>query len=375
LAALVLVGLAHCAGCQTWDLSKRLPWTPGENGEPQPPLRLIAVWTDTVLHQPNKPAVRGFGGRITFYGNKESTEPIPVDGSLVVYAFDEANRDPLNVTPDRKFVFNREWFEKQKEAMKKDKKKSKDKNRHSYSVWIPWDAAGGEQKEISLIARFTPTKGGGTVVGEQTRQILPGAKPLVRNTTVRSASESLAQGPAGQAIQQAAYAAPLANDPQAKHLQAGSLPAGHLQEMPARRMETVTIPLPERFGRHTPAAEMGPLAALRHDRVARVLSEAQQSPLASPTAQPSAQARPWEPAGLPNPSGQQEQSHRPSGAPNPTQPNSTQPYSTQQSGHSGFARFQPLGAPIVRPDLGHGPWPRSPAGSSSIPGGATGSAP
>ena len=52
-------------------------------------------------------------------------------GSLVVYAFDETDRDPANMKPDRKFVFTQEQFEKHY---------SKSTLGHSYSVWLPWDA-------------------------------------------------------------------------------------------------------------------------------------------------------------------------------------------------------------------------------------------
>ena len=55
---------------------------------------------------------------------------------------------------------------------------SKSKLGHSYSVWLPWDETGGPQKEISLIARFTPEKGG-VVVGEQTKQMLPGKTQII----------------------------------------------------------------------------------------------------------------------------------------------------------------------------------------------------
>src|SRR5262249_23673514 len=46
----------------------------------------------------------------------------------------------------------------------------------SYSFWLPWDAAGGQRKEVSLICRFEP-KTGGVVTSEQTRHLLPGAAP------------------------------------------------------------------------------------------------------------------------------------------------------------------------------------------------------
>ena len=43
----------------------------------------------------------------------------------------------------------------------------------SYSVWIPWDALGGEQRRISLVASFKPAEGK-TVQGLPATLVLPG---------------------------------------------------------------------------------------------------------------------------------------------------------------------------------------------------------
>ncbi|MGC4003611.1 MAG: hypothetical protein QM811_10965 [Pirellulales bacterium] len=154
---------AVSTGCASFDLNKRIPWgTSGEDGKPVPPMRLMAVWADTVMTTPGKPAMRGFGGRICFYD--QANEAVKVKGTLIVYAFDETGRAQTNVTPDRKFVFMPEDFEKHY---------SKGRLGHSYSFWLPWDEVGGRQTEISLIVRFQPEKGG-EIVGEQTKHLLPG---------------------------------------------------------------------------------------------------------------------------------------------------------------------------------------------------------
>jgi hypothetical protein len=136
---------------------------------------VVAVWTDTVKYGGGGPAIRGFGGRLMFYAT-EKGEPVKVDGTLVVYAFDETNRKPSNAKPDRKYVFTPEQLSDHY---------SKSKLGHSYSVWIPWDEALGQQVKISLIVRFIPEQkkdekpGGGVLVGEQCTQVLPGSKPDV----------------------------------------------------------------------------------------------------------------------------------------------------------------------------------------------------
>lgn len=159
---LVVVIALLSGGCATFDLNKRIPWGAGEDGKQAPPMRLMAVWTDTTMTSPGKPAMRGMGGRIVFYD--QVNEPVKVKGTLVVYAFNETNRDPTNVTPDRKYVFLTEDFEKHY---------SKGRIGHSYSFWLPWDQVGGKQAAISLIARFQPDKGG-EIIGEQTKHLLPG---------------------------------------------------------------------------------------------------------------------------------------------------------------------------------------------------------
>src|SRR6185295_11244836 len=82
----------------------------------------------------------------------------------------ETDRDPANTTPDRKYIFTAEQFAKHY---------SKSPLGHSYSVWIPWDEAGGLQTEISLLVRYLHEKGE-VVIGEQAKQVLSGvprAKP------------------------------------------------------------------------------------------------------------------------------------------------------------------------------------------------------
>ena len=120
-------------------------------------------WSDTVLTQTGRPPIRGFGGRLMFYEGKKE-EPIKVDGTLVVYAFDETDRDANNARPDRKYVFTPQQLPPHY---------SKSKIGHSYSVWLPWDEVGGMQKEITLIVRFQP-KEGPVAISDPCRQLLPG---------------------------------------------------------------------------------------------------------------------------------------------------------------------------------------------------------
>ena len=137
------------------------PWSSDKNA-PLPD-RILAVWTDSVLHQQSQTGIRGFGGRVYFY-SKDNPDPIEVDGSLVVYAFDANDLSPNTQQPLRKFVFTPEQFRSHM---------SKTSMGPSYSVWLPWSEVGGPAMRLSLIARFEG-KDGGTVLSEPVIKQLPG---------------------------------------------------------------------------------------------------------------------------------------------------------------------------------------------------------
>jgi hypothetical protein len=160
-------------GCAQLDLNQSVKWPFMREEEPGIPDRVMAMWTDTVLTHSEHPPTRGFGGRLMFYG-ADGTEPIKVDGSLVVYAFDERGGDSDDVKPDRKYVLTPEQLAKHH---------SESEMGHSYSVWLPWDEVGGTQKEISLIVRFLPVDGG-LVIGEPSKHLLPGRTEIPENAYV-----------------------------------------------------------------------------------------------------------------------------------------------------------------------------------------------
>ena len=62
--------------------------------------------------QDGEKPLRGFGGRLYFFGPNNSQEPVKVDGTLVIYAFNETNRDPANVVPDKKIVYPVKHFKR-----------------------------------------------------------------------------------------------------------------------------------------------------------------------------------------------------------------------------------------------------------------------
>ncbi len=133
-----------------------------------PAATAVAVWEPAVRQgSADSPAQRGFGGRVYFY-DQDQTRPVKIDGSVVVYAFDEGVQKPSDVTPARTYYF-----------AKNDVKKlhSKSKLGHSYNFWVPWDAEGadGNVKKISLIVRYVPEKGA-SVASSPAIAYLPGQK-------------------------------------------------------------------------------------------------------------------------------------------------------------------------------------------------------
>jgi hypothetical protein len=228
-------------GCSQLDLATHPTWPFVSEDKPEMPHRIAAMWTDTVLSKANEPPVRGFGGRLYFYDQNDKA--VKVDGSLVVYAFDETGRDPSNARPDRKFVFPKEHFSKHY---------SKSSLGHSYSVWIPWDKVGGEQKEISLIVRFLPDAGA-PVVGQMTKHLLPGRPPEFMRNGPQWAQKVNQREPGEREVRPASHEAPLI---------AGQVHAP-ADGAPLQRMSSTTIDIPPRYGRQRPVATVAPRARLR----------------------------------------------------------------------------------------------------------------
>ncbi|HEY2761597.1 MAG TPA: hypothetical protein VGI75_12660, partial [Pirellulales bacterium] len=203
-----LVSAVALTGCATeFDLRKNVPWEMGKDGKFESPTQVAAFWTEAVQNSATKErGVRGFGGRIYFYG-RNPNKPVKVKGSLVVYAFDETNRDPANIVPDRKYIFSEEQFQANY---------SKTNLGHSYSIWLPWDDVGGEQRQVSLIVRFTSDKGEIVSSDQSPHLLLSGTKSTKAAPDALTEKFKAANLPAAQplplgnwakdyAVQQAGY--------------------------------------------------------------------------------------------------------------------------------------------------------------------------
>lgn len=175
--------IALTSGCQIAPKDKpKWPWSK-DKSKPLPE-RMLPVWTDSVLHQPNQPGVRGFGGRIYFY-EKDNTDPIEIDGSLAVYVFDADDISLNSQKPLRKFVFTADQF---------NEHMSKTSIGPSYSIWLPWGEIGGPPRRLSLIARFEG-RNGGTTISDPTIKLLPGVPEKDQSDEVAENSKSADKTP------------------------------------------------------------------------------------------------------------------------------------------------------------------------------------
>ena len=161
-ASLTLMVLPGCA-TKELALNKALPW-PGAKEKYETPEKVIAIWTDAVYQLPSKPPTRGFGGRVYFYNAED--EVIPVNGQLVVYAFDDSDPTASTDHPSRKYAFTAEQLTNYY---------SNSDLGASYNIWIPWDETGGDEKQIALFPVFVD-ESGKTVRGTFANNRLPGKR-------------------------------------------------------------------------------------------------------------------------------------------------------------------------------------------------------
>jgi hypothetical protein len=225
LILVIMIGMV-CTGCQI--APKKMPdvW-PWDKEEPKElPDRILAVWSDTVLHQKGMPGIRGFGGRIYFY-KKDSTDPMEVDGGLAVYVFDADDLSPASQQPLRKFVFTPDQFASHM---------SKTSIGPSYSVWLPWSEVGGPQMRLSLIARFEGRDGGSTI-SDPTIKLLPG---IPTQDSLAKSKPKQTKNDSDSTVQQASFSEP-------SSVESTKEPA---KKPDSNNREVKTIDLPPSFQRH-----------------------------------------------------------------------------------------------------------------------------
>ncbi len=176
-ASIVILVSIGSVGCTTFkdnqkveksnkSLFDRLPFMGKKGNEPPTPypnpVKIAATWTPDTLVQTGRTPTRGFGGRVFFYDEK--SRAVPVEGTLIVHGFDDTVESAEKGT--KRFEFTPEQFTRHY---------SQTDLGASYSVWIPWDAVGGEQQRVSLVTSFK-TAEGKLIQGVPATVQLPGTK-------------------------------------------------------------------------------------------------------------------------------------------------------------------------------------------------------
>ncbi len=221
LQRIIAMGIPVCglllAGCSPLDLNGNWSW-PGGKAQSRTPARVADVWTDTVLNEPGKVGIRGFGGRVMFYDERDD-KPVVVEGTLTVYAFADDDADLTNSVPEKKFIFP---------ADKLQRHYSESSIGHSYSFWLPWDEVGQRERQISLMTRFEDHNGR-VVVGRPIRKTLPGRieSPEVSPAVAQAWPKTAGGSPTHETVQ----------------------PVSHHEIIEPLRIErrTVTIDVPKQF--------------------------------------------------------------------------------------------------------------------------------
>jgi len=180
IAAAALVAASGCAmpKMPTWDDWKITQYEHRvKETKYQQPTRMVVLWSPAIQNGPNVgKAQRGFGGRIYFYNAAD--QAVPVEGQLIVYGYNDTVENQRHVKPDKKFTFTPQQFTAHYSPTELGA---------SYSVWIGWDDVGGPQTEVSLVPIFTSSSGH-IVVGQTSRNVLPGPTTPTANTQVQTST-------------------------------------------------------------------------------------------------------------------------------------------------------------------------------------------
>lgn len=192
LLGLAVIAIAATAGgCESLTMDsaaskkkkKDASWFSFKKKEYKNPQSMTATWSHDILTLPGKAPTRGFGGRFYFYDEK--THAIPVEGEMVVYGFDDTNKQMENEElsqATKRFRFTAEQFTTHF---------TEGELGVSYSIWIPWDEAYGAPKRIMLIPTFL-TKEGKVIRGTAASLNLPGStKNEPKDEMVQQASAKM----------------------------------------------------------------------------------------------------------------------------------------------------------------------------------------
>ena len=191
---------------------------------------MIAFWNSYTQTNPNGDApLRGVGGRILFYSEKDVVESVKVNGEVSIFLFDANDPVPERSVPVRHVVFKKEnltaFYRKDKQGF------------HGYEFFVPVDELGNEEMDLAVWAIFHEF----TKSGKTTAQIY--STPAVVTLPGPKHSESLENEPEDDRFSGSINLAGGRDEPseivQASHQRPAQ---AETYDSRARRGETIQIP-------------------------------------------------------------------------------------------------------------------------------------
>jgi hypothetical protein len=237
--AFLLATLASIGGlgCKTVSLPNPLSsWTKVQESKVAAPANMVCIWTPDVLAKSGQAPARGLGGRIFFYDQNQKV--VPAEGQLIIYGYDDSKPEhATDRVPDRKFAFTPEQLKKHH---------SESQLGSSYSIWVPWEKAGGEAKQVTLVPVFTSSTGR-VVMGQPTVNILPGPVGEGGLANIIRTRQSSSLPTIQRVMHEDATSSVELGSPSEERFVDGSTP----------QMRTTTIDLPESTIRRIPRSSLG----------------------------------------------------------------------------------------------------------------------
>ena len=228
-----------CLGCSSVTPPKVLKNT-FANNRPKTPGRMVAFWQCYTQTNPNGgEPLRGVGGRLQFYTEKNSKDPVKVDGELTIYLFDANDPVPQRSVPVKHAIFKKDAlpaFYRQDDA-----------GMNGYDVFVPVDEIGNYEMDLQVIAVFReikkPGKTAALVNTHSAKVTLPGPK---REEILREFSGDDSQNSA-TTIDLAGGREETGKIIQASHNRPERSEAIQLNDATSQRRKSATIELPDHF--------------------------------------------------------------------------------------------------------------------------------
>ncbi|MGL6225423.1 MAG: hypothetical protein ACRC10_02220 [Thermoguttaceae bacterium] len=114
------------------------------------PARMVGFWNCYSQTMPDDVPYRGIGGRILFYGDSKSKEPIKIDGEVTICLFDANDPLPELSKPLKQAIFKPETLTLH---YRKD-----DNGFHGYEFFVPVDPIDGEEKTVLVLVKYVDEK-------------------------------------------------------------------------------------------------------------------------------------------------------------------------------------------------------------------------